>query len=124
VLGVWPAILVSGGTFAAVQFAISNYHGPWLVDVTAGVASLVSLALLMRVWQPAVKWRYEHETEADIAASVPDEVALTRRSGTAAWVPWVLLTVFVFAWGLPTVKKTLSQATPGGTREKPGWQVP
>src|SRR5207237_4971453 len=46
--GVWPAVLVSGGTFAAVQFAVSNYHGPWLVDVVAGVVSLVSLAILLR----------------------------------------------------------------------------
>src|SRR5215475_116207 len=37
VLGVWPAVLVSGGSFAAVQFLVSNYHGPWLVDVAAGI---------------------------------------------------------------------------------------
>src|ERR671937_3176811 len=64
VVGVWPAVLVSGGTFAVVQFAVSNYHGPSLVDVVAGVVSLVSLALLMRVWQPADTWRFGHEPDA------------------------------------------------------------
>jgi lactate permease len=63
VVGVWPAVLISGGTFAAVQFAVSNFHGPWLVDVIAGVVSMVSLALLLRVWQPAATWRYGHEGE-------------------------------------------------------------
>lgn len=122
--GVWPAILVSGGTFAIVQYAVSNFHGPWLVDVAAGVVSLVSLALLLRVWQPAVKWRYEHDVAIAVGAVEPSDEPLTRKSVTHAWVPWALLTVFVFVWGLPTVKATLRQATPGGTREKPGWLVP
>jgi lactate permease len=70
VVGVWPAVLVSGGTFAAVQYLVSNFHGPWLVDVVAGVVSMVSLALLMRVWQPAATWRYGHDT-ADLPPSPP-----------------------------------------------------
>jgi lactate permease len=124
VVGVWPAILVSGGTFAAVQYAVSNFHGPWLVDVAAGVVSLVSLALLLRAWQPAVKWRYDHDVAIAVGAVEPGDEPLTRKSVIHAWVPWALLTAFVFVWGLPDVKKTLAQATPGGTREKPGWFVP
>src|SRR5436853_178175 len=58
VVGVWPAVLVAGGSFAVAQFAVANLHGPWLVDVVAGIISLVSLALLLCIWQPAVKWRY------------------------------------------------------------------
>src|SRR5262249_10677538 len=61
VLGVWPAILVAGGSFAAVQFAVSNFHGPWLVDVVAGVAALLSLTLLLRFWRPGTTWRYDHD---------------------------------------------------------------
>jgi lactate permease len=124
VVGVWPAILVSGGTFAVVQYAVSNFHGPWLVDVAAGVVSLVSLALLLRVWQPAVKWRYEHDVAVAVGAVEPSDEPLTRKTVVHAWVPWALLTVFVFVWGLPSVKTSLRQATPGGTREKPGWLVP
>jgi lactate permease len=51
-LAVWPALLVCGGSFATVQFLVANYHGPWLVDVVAGVISLVCLALLLRIWKP------------------------------------------------------------------------
>src|SRR5262245_19784306 len=64
VLGVLPAILVCGGSFALVQFLVSNYHGPWLVDVVAGVISLVCLAVLVRFWRPAQTWRFPHETAA------------------------------------------------------------
>jgi lactate permease len=123
-VGVWPAILVSGGTFAVVQYAVSNFHGPWLVDVAAGVVSLVSLALLSRVWQPAVKWRYEHDVAVAVGAVEPSDEPLTRKTVVHAWVPWALLTLIVFVWGLPSVKASLRQATPGGTRDKPGWLVP
>src|SRR5438270_2817568 len=60
-VGVWPAVLVAGGTFAAVQLLVSNSHGPSLVDVVAGAASLGCLALLLRVWQPAATWRFPGE---------------------------------------------------------------
>ena len=50
--GVWPAALVSGGTFAAVQFFVSNYLGPTLTDVAGGLLSLAVLAVMLRFWQP------------------------------------------------------------------------
>jgi lactate permease len=113
--GVWPAVLVSGGTFAAVQFVVSNYHGPWLVDVAAGVASLVALAALVRVWQPAETWRFPEERGAEDESSV--RVPHSALRVWAAWMPWVLLTAFVFAWGLPPVKAALNEFTPR-------WEVP
>ena len=120
VVGVWPAVLVSGGSFAVVQFAVSNYHGPALVDVVAGIVSLVSLALLLRVWRPAAAWRYTHDDPA-IAAPDADARPLTRGSIVSAWVPWALLTAFVFTWGYvwtrPEVKPVLNSLTPK-------WEVP
>ena len=32
---VWPAVLVAGVSFALPQYLVSNFHGPWLVDVVA-----------------------------------------------------------------------------------------
>jgi lactate permease len=118
VLGVWPAVLVCGGSFAAVQFLVSNYHGPWLVDVVAGIVSLISLAVLLRFWRPATVWRFPHESsESGTGGSSPSpspapEAALRTREVVWAWMPWVLLTLFVFAWGLPQVKSVLNEVTP------------
>src|SRR2546423_15507467 len=81
VVGVWPAVLVSGGTFAAVQLVVSNFHGPWLVDVVAGVVSLVSLALFLRVWKPTQAWRFADEPPLP----TPDADPLNRRAVIAAW---------------------------------------
>jgi lactate permease len=56
--GVWPAVLVSGGSFAIVQFFWSNYVGPELVDIVAGLTSLVTLAIFCARWRPATTWEF------------------------------------------------------------------
>jgi lactate permease len=99
-LAVWPALLVCGGSFTLVQFLTANYHGPALAGVAAGVVSLVSLALFLRVWQPRQTWRFADEPEVKQEAPVH-----SRRQVAAAWVPWLLLTAFVFLWGLPQFKE-------------------
>ena len=43
-LEIWPAILVAGVAFAVPQFLVSNFHGPWLVDVVAAIVSMACLA--------------------------------------------------------------------------------
>ncbi|HEY7154295.1 MAG TPA: lactate permease LctP family transporter [Gemmataceae bacterium] len=108
VRGVWPALLVCGGSFALVQFLTANYHGPWLVDVAGGVISLVCLAVFLRFWRPREIWLFPGETTPAIQDKPP---AYSRRQIVSAWVPWMLLTAFVFAWGLPPVKKHLEWAT-------------
>ena len=39
---VWPPILVAGVAFAIPQYLISNFHGPWLVNVVAAISSMAS----------------------------------------------------------------------------------
>jgi lactate permease len=111
VVGVWPALVVCGGSFAAVQFAVSNYHGPWLVDVAGGLVSLISLACFLRFWKPKQTWRFADEPVPDSTAPAP--APLTTHQVVSAWVPWLLLTIFVFLWGLPQVKMLLG--TPNKT---------
>jgi lactate permease len=103
---VWPALLVAGGSFALVQFLVANYHGPWLVDVAGGVVSLVALTLLLRYWQPKTTWRFADEPP-HVETALPSP-----RATIVAWVPWVVLTAFVFLWGLSDVKVLLGAPTP------------
>jgi lactate permease len=113
VIGVWPALVVCGGSFALVQFLTANYHGPWLVDVAGGLISLVGLALFLKVWQPAETWHFpdEREERARMNEEAPATAVYTRSQVASAWMPWVLLTIFVFIWGLPQVKSALGTAT-------------
>jgi lactate permease len=112
VVGCWPAIVVCGGTFALLQFAVANFHGPALVDVVGGLGSLVVLAVMLRFWQPRQIWRFPDEPPV-VATS--NEPPLTTRQVFHAWMPWVFLSVFVFVWGWPAVKTALN----GGTSEQP-----
>jgi lactate permease len=111
VRGVWPALVVCGGSFALVQFLVANFHGPWLVDVAGGVVSLVCLALFLRVWQPCDVWVFDDEKTAETGTSGLSPHPYSRGEVASAWVPWVLLTLFVFAWGVPEVKKVLDRWT-------------
>jgi lactate permease len=99
---VWPACLVAGGSFAITQLLVSNLHGPWLVDVAGALISMAALVGLLRVWQPRAVWRFAHEGAGEAAAARP-----ARREAARAWLPWALLSVFVFVWGLPAFKKAL-----------------
>jgi L-lactate permease len=56
-----PAVLVTGISFAIVQFLVSNFVGPELTDIIAALVSMGCLALLLRFWRPAQIWRFEHE---------------------------------------------------------------
>src|SRR5438552_3486437 len=59
---VWPACLVTGLSFAIVQFLVSNYHGPWVVDIAGALVSILSLVVLLKFWQPPSIWRFAHES--------------------------------------------------------------
>jgi lactate permease len=108
---VWPAVLVAGVAFAIPQFAVSNFNGPWLVDIVASVVSMASLAGFLRVWRPARVWVDATDAAAS-AGAVPHPAApsLTPapRVSAKAYLPWVVLSVLVFAWGLPQVKAALN----------------
>ncbi|USK70617.1 L-lactate permease [Peribacillus asahii] len=106
-LEVMPAILVSGVSFAATQFLSSNYLGPELPDVLSALVSLVALAVFMKFWQPKTIYRFASEREVAAASTVSKE----SYSGAAiakAWSPFIILTVFISFWGIPTIKTALT----------------
>ncbi len=95
---VWPALLVAGVCFAVPQFLMSNFHGPWLVDIVASVSSMGALTLFLLKWHP----RTAPARTATCAAQL-----YGRREIARAWTPWIILTALVFLWGMPQVKTAL-----------------
>jgi len=156
---IWPAILVAGVSFAIPQFLISNFHGPWLVDVGGSLISMLCLTLFLRVWKPASIWtdtagklKTESGSATDVyagagtgagagsyagagaggggyagagAGAYADAIGNGNGSGGGApgpaspvhrhprsavmkaWLPWLILSVLVFLWGIPEWKKML-----------------
>ncbi len=109
---IWPAILVTGLSFAIPQYLVSNFIGPELVDIIAAIVSMASLILFLRVWQPKKIWTSASLRGKDVSAAEakpPQPVVKHSRSALiAAWTPWLILSIFVFIWGLPPVKVWLN----------------
>ena len=110
---VLPAILVVGGSFAATQWFWANYMDSNLVDIAAGVVSLIATMVFLRVWQPKRIWRFEDERQEDAAKVARNEVAKHYSGGQTAkaWLPFAILSVLVLLWGLPSVKLAMNKAT-------------
>jgi len=110
---VLPAILVVGGSFAATQWFWANYMDSNLVDIAAGVVSLVATMVFLRVWQPKRIWRFEDERVEDAAKVERNEMAKRYTAGQTAkaWLPFAILSVLVLLWGLPSVKLAMNKAT-------------
>jgi lactate permease len=119
--GVLPAALVAGASFGLVQFLWSNTIGPELVDIAAGVTSLVCLALFCKVWQPRDTWDFPAAwqtsaalgTFAASASAAASAAPPTRAQAIRAWMPWVFLSLFVVIWGA-TPTKALLNGGPAG----------
>jgi lactate permease len=128
-LQIWPAILVTGLAFAVSQFLVSNYNGPWLVDVVAALVSMGCLVAFLKVWQPREVWTSaalgrrhndtsaqtvnrthgrgpgsEFPSESDIVGAAPARPI----SVMQAWLPWIILCVTVFVWGTDSFKKVVN----------------
>jgi lactate permease len=151
---VFPAIAVTGLSFALTQFLWANYVDSNLVDIMGGVISLVALLAFLRVWKPKKIWRFDYDDQPTTLP--PPTVAISDQFGgkwtpaefdgmvkartyTAgqilkAWMPFAVLSLFVLLWGLPKIKLAMNQATtpafkvllPNGKVRPgpPGWNVP
>lgn len=103
---VWPAILACGVSFAAVQLYVSNTLGPELTDIFSSLTCIVVMALVLKSWKPAAIMRHETPSAERKPAYQPRDVVM-------AWMPYLLLVVFVLAWGEPSIKGAIDRWTDG-----------
>jgi lactate permease len=102
---IWPAILVTGLSFAIPQFVISNYINPWIVDIGASLISMGALILFLKVWQPKQLWlspalRGNDESMATMTPAKPlDKTPLTQGELWSALLPWVIVCIVMLIWG-------------------------
>jgi lactate permease len=143
-LEVLPAILVVGMSFAGMQYFWSNHVDSNLVDIAAGIFSMLAALLFLRVWRPKRIWRFPEEREAlrsplraqeVVHAATGDEWRIgvaskpgpkARYSGAQiakAWMPFAILSILVLGWGLPAVKSAMGRATTPSYAQG-GWDVP
>jgi lactate permease len=91
----WPALLVSGGSFAIAQFVTSNYLGYQLTDVLSSLSSLIVTIGFLKVW------RVEPDPQFAILrtdANRADGATAQPRAGWGGWLPWLVVSVVVIVW--------------------------
>lgn len=103
---VWPAILACGLSFAGVQYYVSNYIGPELTDIMSSLTCIVVMVLVLKLWTPPTIMRLEGDKPATAAVQKHSKGEIF-----AAWSPYLLLVLFVLAWGEPDVKAVLDRWT-------------
>ncbi|MCP3463838.1 L-lactate permease [Bradyrhizobium sp. CCGUVB23] len=102
---VWPAILVTGVSFAIPQFVISNYINPWIVDIGASLISMGALILFLKVWQPKQLWlspalRGRDVSVSEMGKTAPlDKTPLTQAELWSALLPWIIVCIVMLIWG-------------------------
>jgi lactate permease len=118
---VWPAILVTGVSFAVPQFLISNFVNPWIVDIGASLISMACLVLFLKVWTPQKLWTSpalrSHDASA-LAQSAP-KPAGPKPTTAQVWMsllPWIIVCVILLLWGTNWFK---AQVNPWAT-----WNYP
>lgn len=102
---IWPILLVSGSSFALTQFLVSNYIGPYLPDILSAIVSIIATLIFAKIWHPKESWTFEHEA----AATGKAKLQYTAGQVFRAWAPFILLSIFVAAWGIKPVKAALDQ---------------
>ncbi len=137
---VLPAILVVGISFASMQYFWSNHMDSNLVDITAGLFSLLCTVVFLLFWKPKRIWRFEDDVQDTTHAAGVSSVSggstssLTAHNYTGgqvfkAWVPFLILSIFVFLWGYKPVKDWMNNNTTPAWKTadgKPngGWDTP
>ena len=102
-LEVLPAIVACGVSFAGMQFFVSNYMGPELTDILSSLTCIIVMVAVLKLWKPRNIMRLEGDT--------PVTTAKLKHSGgeiVMAWVPYLMLVVFVLLWGESSIKPRIN----------------
>jgi lactate permease len=143
---VWPGALVSGVSFALMQwFASGTPQTHLMTDVVAGVFSVICTAIFLRfIWHPKTRFLLQSERaaggKAAAAAGKPAEAwkyKYTVAQTVYAWLPWAILIGCCALWGSPEYKKFLNTLFSGltfkttlfgsnfsGSLSLPVWEMP
>jgi lactate permease len=108
-IAIWPAILVSGVSFAIPQFLISNFINPWIVDIGASLISMACLIGFLQVWQPKAAWMSAalRSRDESIATMKPVAEAAGKPTNAQIWaslLPWIIVCIVLLVWGTNAFK--------------------
>jgi len=122
-LQVWPALLVSGASFAAMQFYWSNFQDPGLVDIVSAIFSLLAMVAFLKIWKPPAaiptgggppesRPGGSMRLAPSIAGGTTISTATLSRHSVASvlkgWSPFIIASVLIFVTALPAIARYLN----------------
>ena len=111
-VAVWPAILVTGVSFAIPQFLISNFINPWIVDIGSSLISMACLIGFLKIWQPKELWLSAAlRTRDDSAKDARPPAQGQKPTSAEVWLallPWIIVCVILLVWGTNAFKNTVN----------------
>jgi len=115
-IAIWPAILVTGVSFAIPQFLISNFINPWIVDIGASLVSMACLIGFLQVWKPKEIWTSPalrtHDASAGTVAPKPASTKKpTQAEVWASLLPWIIVCAILLIWGTDWFKGFVNPRT-------------
>jgi lactate permease len=105
---IWPAILAAGATFAIAQYIMATYVGASLIAVVAAASTIAVLVVLLRFWQPKRTLNVDLE---DVTGQVRFQHGHSSATIFKAWLPWIVLSLVVFLWGMPSISAWMDART-------------
>jgi lactate permease len=105
---VWPPILVTAATFATAQFLMATYNGPGLVAIVASTTTIAVLIVFLRFWKPK---RVLNAQRENITSKKRQRFDHGAGATFKAWLPWLVLSLLVFVWGIPQISRVFDKAT-------------
>ncbi len=106
-MGVLPAALVAGGSYAVACFLVIRFMGVELHSILSSFVSMACLIAFLKFWQPKSKWRFVSDPEA----AKENTVRYTSGVVIKAWAPFIILMIVMCAWSLPAFKDRVSHAS-------------
>ncbi len=106
---IWPAILVTGGSYALTMFLTASYLGPTLPDVLSAIVSIICLIGLLKIWQPKEIWCFPKEKLNEVAKTT--RPPHNKSELIRAWTPFLLLIIFIGSWGITSIQQILNKVT-------------
>ena len=103
---VLPPVAACSIAFAGVLILVTNTIGPEVAVILASIAALVAMVLVMKIWKPAEVFRLEGDVEAP-----REHRKHTTGELVGAWIPYILLVVFVLAWRYPPIQALLNRVS-------------
>jgi lactate permease len=94
---VWPAILVASATYTSAVLLMGVFVGPALVDIVAATSTIVVLIVFFCFWKPR---RILNAMGEEITSQASTRAAQSPAQTFRAWMPWLVLSLVVFGWGI------------------------